>query len=406
MREILPKILEISSREDYFGKIQIINIAVALLSFAICIFTGIEYVIFGHTFMLMWISSTACQLFSLHRRKKAGFVWVIGALSKNQITITLLIASILQNILFIPLLTLQLLVFLDAAPAVAISTAVVHFFFAISIGAFLSTIFRYKYAGLGLIMFLYLFFSLSGAHWTGAELYRCLSPVVQIYNMYITDTTNLLGLAMFILLACTSVFIAIPLSPRRIGPVRIAALICSLLLFLSVGGYEQYHNQITFSNGYNTFSENGVLISYRGIDRVYARQYAKMIAGIDERLYEKGVTSGKLSGFLIQKYYAPIYSIKARRIPFIIEGDTMFVNVFSNAMLNTKDAGLMYDILYRITSNIVTSRKGQSNSNRNTDEVIYRTINEAVHKDSSYSDDLKNYSERMCELVTDNQYNK
>ena len=401
MKEIILKIKNISNQEDYFGKSNIINVSIILLCFLVSLLGDIDSAIFSHIFILMWVSSASCQLFNLHERKRSDFIWGISDFSTNRIIIIIFCVAILQNIMFLPVIIIYLMLFFKATIIIATLTGIIHFFFAIAIGASLNVFFRSRYGGLIANIVLFLFYFTNGIRWTSAELYRIVSPVVQLYNVDMVDTTNVLGLISIIILACSIVWIKNSFSINKISIYKIYGFMISISLVLLVGYYEEYRNQKVFSSDYKSIRVDDISVSYRGLDEEHVKRYAEMVIDIDKELYTSGSTSNRINQLSIQKYTAPIY-LKARRIPFSIEGETMNINIFSNAMLNTKDVDLMMDMFYRISTQIILHEDADLLGKKETYGLIYQAIYKVIKDNVEYSQELKSHAKKMVELTAFN----
>ncbi|MBE6023962.1 MAG: hypothetical protein E7231_12215 [Cellulosilyticum sp.] len=399
MKELIIKLKKISNQEDYFGKLPLINLVILLICCALAFQKDLTSVISSHLFILMWVSISSYQVFNLYQRKDCSFLFAVCNLPQRHIIGILLATSLWQSILFLPALILQLILTLNAPIMIAVLTGIVHFTFAITIGIVLSLLSPSHLIGLIADIVLFLFYFFTGTGWTTAELFSIVSPAVQIHNVYILDIPNFYGLITLTLLGWGLIGVTKHFSLRKKNIHSIVYFLVTVILFISAGYMPYYQNQKVFNIAYSQLEVEDLTLTYRGIDETSAIHYAHVFHDLEQAFRDNGLISSEIHHIEIQKYHAPIYLRTARRIPFIIKDDTLYINVFSNAMINQQDAPLIHEMFYRMSIQLISNQNPQLLKERNSYTLIYSTIYDAI-KDKNYSTQLKDYSYYIVKRVT------
>lgn len=351
MMLVIKKLLYVRNVEDYFGHKYIFNIII------LCFLTflsigGLRQRLMAHLFTLLWISINTCQLYTLFKRKNCDFIFCESHISDDSRYLMFLKGSILENMIFGVFIMVHLVFFMHANIYITLIITVVHFSFAIAIGAFCGQLSN-RFLGLILIVLFYgcCFFN---NWWTTDEPLRFMSPTIQLYNLDIINVTNTCSL---IILTIILIILAKYLSGvhKKYRTVKIMGLIgLCIILFSGIIYRELSINKKIEESAFSTIIREQTTIKFKGVDEQTATVMANLLIDLENELTKLGIES-QSKEYQIKKYYISyLHSLyKTRPIPITKDEDIIYINIFSDAMTNFKEDELIRDFIDRAYNQMV-----------------------------------------------------
>lgn len=393
------QLLKISNKENYYRCKVLMDIAVSCAALYLCR-GSLPDKLTGHLLFLFWISASACQLFTLHQDRNCSFLFYeTSFLKKGYFHITAV--SLLESvILFIANLLIFAVDFQGKTEAKFI-TALVHFLFALFLGELAGILGKKRAWGLLALALFYLGIFYVSTSWTQAELFRPVSPILQLYNMERLNWTNLIFLSLL-----TAVFFLLGAAffhrgNRKRNSVYLLVCLCGLLTYSAVFLYEiQANRNVSRMEWRESGRIENIRLYTRALPEEDGEFFGKIVQDMQEQAGKFGF--GKpVEEIQAQRYYIsllPFY--RSRSIPFLLTEHQLQINVISDAMLNWQDESLASNLLFRCYGQLYLN---QSSENSYADKVrnicqyyiIYQTVQEG--KNGSYSRELQELMKKYCD---------
>ncbi|ONI45257.1 hypothetical protein AN641_04340 [Candidatus Epulonipiscioides gigas] len=397
---MISKIVNISNHENYFGKRAWINAFLIILGLltAQLFQQQIDYLVMIYSLIMMWISISAAQIFSLHYNNKLQFLWDISKINVIKRLSILFKATIIENILFLVFIFIYLTISLQGNIFVTLVTSLLHFIFAIIIGAFLGVFFPNKLINILICFTIYMIYMFNGFDWTTVEIFSIATPIAQLYNMNIFNISNFLGLLAIIIFLGNLIYTKSIVQTSFFEAKKLGFLAVTIILLSLAPFYQYYNNQLNFNAEYSTFEFDEINVSFRATEKEDANRIAQMFNTIYKEFFNNGTTDTIITDIVINQYEAPIYfGSTTPRIPVTIEDNIMYINIWSNAMINTQNVNLQSDILLRVGNSICFNENLEFT--KDLYGLIYSTIYSAIKNDDSYSDELKNEFKKVSLIL-------
>lgn len=349
----IKKILYIRSKEDYYGYEILFNIIIlCFLSFLSL--QDLQLRVSAHVFTLLWISINTCQLFSLFSRHNCDFIFCECPKSNRSVFRLFLLTCILENLIFAVFMFGQFIFAMHANPLYTMLFTAIHFSYAIAIGIFAGTVFR-QLRGLIPIVLFYIWCIYKGGWWTANETTRFWSPTIQLYNVNIINFTNtaaLVALIIVFLLVSRVIFN----KGKANNCLKIAGITC-LYAFIYLGlilGELSYNKKIENST-FNEITATHRPAEYIGISENNAIILAEALEDIEEELIKLKIINKEADKYQFKRYYVSglYFLYNTRPVPVQNEDGVVYVNIFSDAMINFKEYEIVRDILNRMYDQLI-----------------------------------------------------
>ncbi|WBW97753.1 hypothetical protein [Oceanirhabdus sp. W0125-5] len=394
-QSLMKKLLYISNMEDYFNRRYILDIAIVCFVLILS-FGDTQQKLMGHLFLLFWISTTTCQLYTLFYRKKCDFLLFTSNLSNNNQMFITLKCSLVQNLIPFIFMIFYLIFLLKFNVFNGVVFSVIYFFYAVAIGVFMGRLLN-NYLGIILIILFYGRCFLNG-WFTSDEVFRYISPTLQLYSPDMPNIPNIYTLCVLtvILLVLGMIFSKYSINSLSIKNFSIVC-IC-LTLIIGVIPYEIWQNKIIQNAAFNKIEVEEIPVKFKGIDEETALKLASIIKDVENRFIDFGMATKSEEIQIIRGYIpclrwlAPIY--ETRPIPIIKKDGKVYITVFSNAMLNLENDDIMIDWIMRIFGTTLEKPKYQDNYYAHQIAIYCRVIveNDIINNGNvKYSSEVREF---------------
>ncbi|AET58608.1 hypothetical protein HPL003_09225 [Paenibacillus terrae HPL-003] len=231
---------------------------------------------------LLFVAFFSLQIASIHKRNHTEpFLYISVLPTYRLITYQFYISLILTFPLLLMMSGLLWKSFADVSLWNLLLIVLSSVIFAIMSGIFVGQI--VKHFGLAFTILISVYLPMGLMAWSYNEKFRYISPIVNIFNPYMINWRNLIGL-----LGCSLLFYGLGtlLSSRRGGgkksliPWISTVLACCLLL--GVWGYEGMFNQKMRATTFQMVKVGQTQVEYKGISSYQAKQFATLF----ETLYQ------------------------------------------------------------------------------------------------------------------------
>ncbi|WP_238353975.1 hypothetical protein [Paenibacillus sp. 23TSA30-6] len=231
---------------------------------------------------LLFVAFFSLQIASIHKRNHTEpFLYISVLPTYRLITYQLYVSLILSFPLLLMMVGLLWKSFPDVSLWNLLLIVLSSVIFAIMSGIFVGQI--VKHFGLAFTILISIYLPMGLMAWSYNEKFRYISPIVNIFNPYMINWRNLIGL-----LGCSLLFYGLGtlLSSRRGGgkksliPWISTVLACSLLI--GVWGYERLFNENVQTSSFKKITVGQTQVKYKGISSYQAKQFATLF----ETLYQ------------------------------------------------------------------------------------------------------------------------
>lgn len=351
----IKRIMYIHDQEDFFGHRRLFFVSLIILFTLIASHSNLQFRIMIHIFSLFWVSINTHQIFTLHARKNTEYIFCESAQTYHERFIMFMNCSIIENSIFILLIFFQLIIFMHCPVLNALIIALLHYAFSIVLGILSSQL--GTRVGIITILLFYFHSFYYGSGWTLDAHEHFFSLSVQLYyvdKLHVTNTITLIIYTVIFFLLAEIVFKSY--SVFRIYKIG-CIIVVGILAFVGVIQYELAFNSKIEESKFQTFKLENVAIRYRGSEENSVKEMSQIILLIEKELSKVGVEQSKV--YQYDRYYVSMLGsiYKTRPIPVLKDKDTIYINIFSDALLNRKEQDIQIDLIQRVYSQIESYQK-------------------------------------------------
>lgn len=366
MVQSIKGLLHIRNLEDFKG-IEYVFDSLIIGFLLFLSFGAFTQRILVHLLLLFWISINTCQLCTIFKRKKCEHIFLQAPITTNHKVLFLLITSSIENLAFLIFSVVHMVCFMNRNLLEAILFSIVHVYFAMGLGMLVGSLCKSSIA----LIIISLFYGrcFFNSWWTSDEPFRFVSPTLQLYNVHVINVTNICSLALITVICIIGVKYLLERHERNIK-LKVSLTLCiAMILFGALIGRELRENKRISDAPFNIFAQGTVSVSYRGINQKTAQQLSNILSHMEDELQSLNIVE-KSNDYVFNKYYvSKLYSLyKTRPIPITKENDTIYINVFSDGMINLNESAVLQDFLYRSYTQMV--RKVIAQDNNYTYQII------------------------------------
>ena len=363
MWEEIARLLKIRNDEDFFGKRMGLTLLMTLF-FVFLSLQGHRIRILSHLILLSWISLNANQMVSLFRRKGCAFIELINARSERNKFWTLVYASVVENLYYLLLLMLQLLVFFKGSLGTSLVITLLHFSFALALGILTSQMTFMNIGFISLITY-YLGSFFMATAWTFDENWRFFSLTLQLNQVKWLNQSNTLSLAVIaigMMMLGRLIFANYKIKWKPIAAVVLAGIVILGILI----NYELDFNRRSTAMAYLQLpkqSSNGLNVYYKALDSSQIDLMITVVSTIVHEMEKYYANDLNVERIYFDKYYIAFVPnlYKKRPIPVAIDDKGLKINVFSDAMLNCEEPEVFSEMVNRINDHLERSIPNISN---------------------------------------------
>lgn len=401
--EEIKKILHIRNIEDFYGYKVLFNIIILCFLFFLSL-QDLQFRISAHVFTLWWISINSFQVFTLFSRHNFDFILCECPKSNRSVFLMFLWTCMLENLIFAVFLFGHLIFAMHTKFLYALLFTSIHFCYAIAIGRFIGTLSKHIKGLIPIVLF-YILCIFGGGWWTDDEKTRFWSPSTQLYNVNIINITNTVALVALII---TFMLISRLIYNRGMAHnrLKIAGITC-LYAFALIGliSRELSYNKKIENSAFNKTTATHQHVEYKGVNEHDTLVMAKVIDDMEEELIKLKFINNKADKYQFNKYYVSdlFFLYHNSPIPVLNEDKIIYVNVFSDAMINFNEHEIVRDMMIRTYDHLLSEA---SDNNYTYDiqegcrEHILKTV--ILKNPEIYSEDLIDWLDKV--ILKSDQY--
>lgn len=364
MIRLTLKSLKIVESEIYNNKLirYIANIGILLLVFFLQ-FGDITWKVTGNYIILVWIAMNVCLTFDIYLKNDRKHILCLGKLSNVKRYVFLIFLCIITNLLWLPVLLLQLLVGFEAYWINAIVIVFIQYIYAISLGTVCGSL---KIKGIGVALIglfgIYNFVFCNPYNYkASSHMFIVSEPIFTVNNLNAECIVNyiLFALLFFTLAYCN---VKINTKKKRKTPVLIILLFIALYAVFLQSTLCRYYNGMNEEYKKSSDQSN---INYRGISDIQIVDIESIIELMKDEYY---TVSGKkllFGNVYVQEQYLPemMWLIKGLDVkPIEINDNILNINIVSPNMLYFENSDLLKCFLEEVSVEMEMNVSGYDES--------------------------------------------